>query len=219
MLQARSSNATSFPIFESEAGASATARNPLLPATARGQATRQRLLQAAEQEFSEKGFHAASVSSVTTRAGVGQGTFYLYFRTKEEVFVTLVRDIGTALRACMRAAVVGEPNAALAASVEAFVRFIDEHPGQYRIVQESQFVDALAHREFFGQLVAHYADSMPSGAGADTGPDGVAAPAWVVLGVGHALVLQDGLDEAASDASERARIARAAVARLCPSRR
>ena len=219
MLQARSSNATSFPIFESEAGASATARNPLLPATARGQATRQRLLQAAEQEFSEKGFHAASVSSVTTRAGVGQGTFYLYFRTKEEVFVTLVRDIGTALRACMRAAVVSEPSAALSASVAAFIAFVDEHPGQYRIVQESQFVDAPAHREFFGELVAHYADLMPSGNDTDAGPDGVAGPAWLALGIGHAMALQDGLDEASTGVDDRSRIARAAVTRLCTSRR
>src|ERR1700757_502104 len=70
----------------------------LVPVTARGEATRRKLLSAAEEEFGGKGFHAASVSSITTRAGVGQGTFYLYFHSKEEIFVTLVRDIGRKLR-------------------------------------------------------------------------------------------------------------------------
>ena len=70
--------------------------SPIIPATARGEATRRKLLDAAEKEFGGKGFHAASVSSITTRADVGQGTFYLYFHSKEEIFVTLVRDIGPA---------------------------------------------------------------------------------------------------------------------------
>ena len=47
-----------------------TAKRPL---TARGEATRRRILNAAEIEFGEKGFHLASVSSITTRASVGQG--------------------------------------------------------------------------------------------------------------------------------------------------
>ena len=47
----------------------------IVPATARGEATRRKLLDSAEKEFGEKGYHAASVSSITTRADVGQGTF------------------------------------------------------------------------------------------------------------------------------------------------
>src|SRR5690349_5872213 len=71
---------------------------PLQPVTARGEATRRRLLTAAEQEFGSKGYHGASVSSITQRADIAQGTFYLYFHSKEEMFVTLVRDIGHELR-------------------------------------------------------------------------------------------------------------------------
>src|SRR6478672_9570593 len=69
------------------------------PVTARGEATRRRLLNAAELEFGTKGYHGASVSSITQRADAAQGTFYLYFRSKEELFLTLVRDIGHQLRA------------------------------------------------------------------------------------------------------------------------
>ena len=68
------------------------------PATARGEATRQKLLSAAEGEFGERGFNRASVSSITKRAGVGQGTFYLYFPSKEDILRELVRHMGRALR-------------------------------------------------------------------------------------------------------------------------
>ena len=71
----------------------------LKPATAKGETTRRRLLAAAEHQFGEKGFHGASISSITLRAGAAQGTFYLYFRSKEEIFLTLVQDIGHQLRA------------------------------------------------------------------------------------------------------------------------
>ncbi|HEY6799250.1 MAG TPA: helix-turn-helix domain-containing protein, partial [Agromyces sp.] len=52
------------------------------PRTARGVETRRRLLAAAERVFADHGYHEASVSRITDRAGVGQGTFYLYFDSK-----------------------------------------------------------------------------------------------------------------------------------------
>ena len=77
------------------------------PVTARGEATRQKLLDAAELEFGAKGFSKASVSSITGRAEVGQGTFYLYFPSKESVLKELVRRMGRELRRALSEATVG----------------------------------------------------------------------------------------------------------------
>src|SRR5690606_31723589 len=77
------------------------------PSTARGEATRARLLAAAESEFGENGFHAASVASITRRAGVGQGTFYLYFPSKEDALRELVRHMGRELRRALTEATAG----------------------------------------------------------------------------------------------------------------
>lgn len=120
-----------------------TKERELVPVTARGEATRRKLLSAAEIEIGEKGFHVASVSSITTRADVGQGTFYLYFHSKDEIFLTLVRDIGRRLRKHMAQAIDGIDDrlAAERRALEAFFEFAQAHPGLYRIVQESQFVD------------------------------------------------------------------------------
>jgi AcrR family transcriptional regulator len=66
----------------------------------RGTLTRQRVLDAAESVFAQHGFHDASIVKITEAAGVGQGTFYLYFGSKKDVFDELVRDLnrGSATR-------------------------------------------------------------------------------------------------------------------------
>ncbi|MGH8562046.1 MAG: TetR/AcrR family transcriptional regulator, partial [Nevskiales bacterium] len=77
--------------------ATQTATTLKQPSTARGEATRARLLDAAEQEFGRRGFHNASITDITRAADVGQGTFYLYFQSKEDIFRELVRHMGRKL--------------------------------------------------------------------------------------------------------------------------
>ena len=76
----------------------------LVPSTPRGEATRQRVLEAAEQVFGVKGYHGASVTEITRAAGVAQGTFYLYFRGKKEIFLDLVDTLSSRLVAVSREA-------------------------------------------------------------------------------------------------------------------
>ena len=53
---------------------------------------RTKIIEAAREVFSEKDFHDATVSEVAERAKVGKGTVYLYFSSKEELFVEVIRD-------------------------------------------------------------------------------------------------------------------------------
>lgn len=58
------------------------------------------LIQAARKRFLADGFTATTVSSIVREAGVAQGTFYLYFKSKEQVLVHLRAEIlGDFLRA------------------------------------------------------------------------------------------------------------------------
>ncbi len=54
--------------------------------------TRAELLAAAQQVFAERGYHEASIAEITRLADVGVGTFYLHFRDKDEVFMTLIEE-------------------------------------------------------------------------------------------------------------------------------
>jgi AcrR family transcriptional regulator len=46
---------------------------------------KEELIDAAEALFEEKGYDDTAVSDIVRKVGVAQGTFYLYFRSKEEV--------------------------------------------------------------------------------------------------------------------------------------
>ncbi len=54
--------------------------------------TRADLLAAARKVFAERGFYDASIAEITELADVGVGTFYLYFRDKEEAFSTMLDE-------------------------------------------------------------------------------------------------------------------------------
>lgn len=53
--------------------------------------TLERILEAAEAEFLEKGFQAASLRKIVKEAGVTTGAFYRYYPTKEALFDALVK--------------------------------------------------------------------------------------------------------------------------------
>lgn len=50
------------------------------------------IVAAALAVFAEKGFAAARLDDIATRAGVSKGALYLYFETKQDLFAAVVRD-------------------------------------------------------------------------------------------------------------------------------
>ena len=50
------------------------------------------ILEAAIEVFAEKGFHHARISDIARRAGVADGTIYLYFRNKDDVLLTIFEE-------------------------------------------------------------------------------------------------------------------------------
>lgn len=71
-----------------------TAAGPARPrATTRSSGDkRDRILDAAVSVFAKTGFHATKVSDIARAAGVADGTIYLYFKSKEELLVSLFED-------------------------------------------------------------------------------------------------------------------------------
>jgi AcrR family transcriptional regulator len=51
-----------------------------------GEETKESLIEAAIKLFEEQGYHSTKVSDIVREAGVAQGTFYLYFKSKEDMF-------------------------------------------------------------------------------------------------------------------------------------
>ena len=66
---------------------------------------RAHILRAATEVFSTREFHAVPVEEVAVAAGVGKGTLYLYFPTKEHLFYATILEAMDVLLAELRAAV------------------------------------------------------------------------------------------------------------------
>jgi AcrR family transcriptional regulator len=156
--------------------------------TARGERTRRKLLEAAERIFAELGYHDASIVKITEAAGVGQGTFYLYFPSKKEIFDELVLDLNSRVRAAMtEAAAAGTTRAEQELlGFAAFFRFTAEHPALYRIIRQAEFVSPETLQTHYERLLRPYAaaleQAMASGEAAPGDPEVLA---WSLMGIGE----------------------------------
>jgi len=72
---------------------------------------RKRILQAAVKVFARKGYFAARVSEIAKKAGVADGTIYLYFKSKEDILVSLFDEVMTAHLRTLRADLGAAPDA------------------------------------------------------------------------------------------------------------
>lgn len=146
---------------------------PETPVTERGRATRQALLDAAEEVFGEEGYDGASVAEITRRTGVAQGTFYVHFPEKNATFSELIRHVNHKVRANSAQAVEGltKRTDIERRGFEAFFEFVTDHPGIYRIIRDAEFAAPDAHRYHYAKLAEGYekglAGAMDSGQIAD----------------------------------------------------
>jgi TetR/AcrR family transcriptional regulator, fatty acid metabolism regulator protein len=62
------------------------------PLSAEREARRRSILQAAIETFAQQGFAASRTRDIAARAGVAEGTIYLYFDSKDELLLTAFRD-------------------------------------------------------------------------------------------------------------------------------
>lgn len=166
------------------------------PRTERGRRTVRKLLEAAAQEFGQRGFHEAAITGITSRAGVALGTFYTYFESKEELFRALVRDMSQATRAHVAEAVRGAPDrlAAERLGLAAFIAFTRRHPELYRIIEEAQFVAEDVYREHYLTFVEGYREGLATAAAKGQiveGPDELRA--WALIGMSVFLGMRYGI--------------------------
>ena len=158
------------------------------PRTERGTRTRARLLDAAEKVFAELGYHDASIVKITDAAGVAQGTFYLYFKGKQEIFDELVEDLNRRVRHAMSEASARGGNRIESERLgfQAFFRFTAEHPALYRIIRQAEFVSPKALRMHYTRIVEGYIAGLDKARsnGEITELDTEVA-AWALMGIGE----------------------------------
>lgn len=98
--------------------------------------TRTKILQAAENEFSEKGFFGARVDEIALASGVNKRMIYAHFENKSGLYSAVLISVYKRLAECEREFCVEEtaPDVAIKNSVLVGFRFLKENPAFVRML-------------------------------------------------------------------------------------
>ncbi len=185
------------------------------PRTARGLKTKRKLLDAAALEFGEKGFHEASITGITQRAGTALGSFYTYFDSKEELFSALVKDMSARVKSHAGSAMIEWQDALEREklALEAFMNFAREHKEIYRIIDEAEFVDPDSYRTHYEETAKRIFERLQDGGNSgEFRGDLDEAHAWAIMGMNVFLGLRYGIWTEEKSTVEIAKIANGILA-------
>jgi TetR/AcrR family fatty acid metabolism transcriptional regulator len=113
----------------------------------------QQIIDAAVRVFARNGYYNSRVSDIAREAGVASGTIYLYFKTKDDILVTLFREKMAAWVAHVRAEIAGEPDAVakIRRLVALHFSVLENDPALAEVVQ----VELRQGHKFFRGASAH----------------------------------------------------------------
>jgi AcrR family transcriptional regulator len=151
---------------------------------------RAELVSAAARVFAQRGVANTAVSDIVKAAGVAQGTFYLYFESKDDAVLAVAERFGDTLIEGIERAVAAPHRPA----VEKLLALGDTLSDSTTIVEASELIDIMhrpGNRAIHDRLAEHLTPRLVAivegivaqgvAEGAFAVPD-VAAAAWFVLG-------------------------------------
>lgn len=126
------------------------------------ESARQELFHAAATVVAEHGYAKASISKITSEAGLAQGTFYLYFDSRQQILNELLPFIGEEILGF-----IGERTRSATdfydmeeRGLRAYFEYLNKNPGFVRILNEAEVAAPLAHEVHFSKLTEKYVNSM-----------------------------------------------------------
>lgn len=113
----------------------------------KAQATRQRILDAAVQVFSSKGYHEARMDEIVEVAESSKGSVYFHFPSKEKIFLALIDEFARKLEQQLLEVIAREPDGVH--RVDAALRVCLETFSQYRSLAKIFLVQAVGLGQTF----------------------------------------------------------------------
>lgn len=112
---------------------------PMRPRRMSPDARRAQFLNVALELFAARGYHATSISHIIDKADVARGTFYQYFRSKREIFDSLLDQLFTEVSASVAPIAIAAPETmarAIRANIESLCRTLQENLPMGRVLLE-----------------------------------------------------------------------------------
>lgn len=102
----------------------------------RAAATAEQLLTAARRVFEDRGYAGTSVGAITQEANTAHGTFYLYFKNKEDAFAKVMADVAEEINREANASWAGDVRSTLASAIRGYLDVYRSHLGLWRCLLE-----------------------------------------------------------------------------------
>ncbi|WP_433716161.1 TetR/AcrR family transcriptional regulator [Nocardia sp. CA-084685] len=100
------------------------------------------LLDAAARVFAERGYDKTTVADITAAAGVSRATMYVYFASKDEIFLALAAQVRDDFLAAQEPDIdTDDPRMMLAATIDAFAAAVGNAGPMLRLIDERGAVD------------------------------------------------------------------------------
>ena len=136
-----------------------------IPRAEKTLANRTALVRAAAEVVGEVGYEQASVSRITERAKLAQGTFYLYFESRQKLFDILLPELTSEMLDYIAKRVHGSHDffELEERGIKAFFDVVAKHQGLFRIVNETQAAAPEAFKQHIEVLVSRYESVLQRG--------------------------------------------------------
>ena len=120
---------------------------------------REDILDAAEKVFFDKGLQVATMDEIAEKAELGKSTLYLYYKSKEDLFLAVMMRGGAILKQMfVDAASTGEPVLKLIFNLgEAYLQYFKKHRDYFRMYYyfENRQLHSQVSEEMLAQCSKH----------------------------------------------------------------
>jgi AcrR family transcriptional regulator len=133
-----------------------------LPKTQLGLAKMNKLLDAAEELFTNKGFHETSISDICKKAGTAVGTFDIYFETKTDVYRYLLWKYQNKIKSLLAESIKGCTTRyeMEREGIRCFINFARKTPNVYNIIWGSLSIDQRLFNDYYSSFAESYANAL-----------------------------------------------------------
>ena len=125
----------------------------------RAAATADQLLAAAREVFESRGYQGTTVGAITKAANTAHGTFYLYFKNKEDAFAKVMAQVTAEMYREAGAPWSEDPRRTLASATRGFLEVFESHRGLWRCLLEGMH-QSKAIEEMWLELRAPFVDRI-----------------------------------------------------------
>jgi AcrR family transcriptional regulator len=148
--------------------------------------TRSRLLDAAKDEFLDSGLQAAKIASICRRAGLANGTFYLHFRTIEDVYRELLVQATNELARRLAEISLFEVDARARdrIGVSVIFDFAEEREDLFRLMSDGRVSYSVAHKTLFDSFYDQRRSAIARGVASGEYRDGLDPTITAIADIG-----------------------------------